>query len=29
MNPCEVEELRVLEGGTGAMGEAVTSDHKS
>jgi hypothetical protein len=29
MSSCEVEEPRVLGGGTGGMGEVVTSDHKS
>lgn len=29
MSLCEVKELRTLGGGTGAMGEAVTSDHRS
>ena len=29
MSSCEVEELRALEGGTGAVGEVVTSDRKS
>ena len=29
MSSCEVEELRILGGGTGAMGGAVTSDHRS
>lgn len=29
MSSCEVEELRALGGGTGAVGGVVTSDHKS
>jgi hypothetical protein len=29
MSSCEAEELKALGGGTGAMGEAVMSDHRS
>lgn len=29
MSSCEVEELKVMGGATGAMGEVVTSDHRS